>query len=656
MPRVSASVDKFLTSTALSVTERQTLKGALGAENAFNVRDYGATGDGETDDTTALQAAIDAAELVGGAVYFPAGTYKITAALQVDRPMRIFGESMAGTIIQQATNDEHGIVITFSSANLAQGIAVESLTLTGPGKDVTTGNGIELTGTGTGGLNSSYFRAIDFQNWNIAANFYMLNNSAIECCRFGKGATPSNVGLRGHGTSNCNTVFGCAFMTTTVGVRLESGQWHLSGCDFGGGNQTRCIEQIVAASYLRCTDCNFQFEPDTDSADNFALDCGFANCRMSLDQCKMLNQGDGSGYSVRVASGASLYVLQSSLSDVVFSETINAETVSATIRQDNTINTYVFANGPVSLRVNVYKTGSAHSTYLATWMFSETESNTGSRTAGEAFRGYFYRRIIAPTVEGSDKLWFCYQHALGDYRWADLLQYQIDKPTNGFAQLGANTFPAVQNILYNDSGTARVSGIFVGLEGATSTKEKGALVLCQSANYGATGAASGDTIVNGKSNGALVFATGPDASTGQIVRAKIQKDGTFSFAAGVVANGALTNVKSATVLLSALSGASVASSGLIPAGSIVLGITCRVTTLITGATTFDIGDGTDVDRWGAGIAVTSNTTTTAANATITSVPIYATATDVVLTANGSDFTAGAVRVTVHYISLTAPTS
>jgi hypothetical protein len=47
----------------------------------FNVLDYGATGNGSTNDTTAIQAAIDAALAVttGGVVFFPAGTYAVTS-------------------------------------------------------------------------------------------------------------------------------------------------------------------------------------------------------------------------------------------------------------------------------------------------------------------------------------------------------------------------------------------------------------------------------------------------------------------------------------------------------------------------------------------------------------------------------------------------
>lgn len=48
-----------------------------------NVREFGATGNGVTDDTAAIQAAIDAASAVGGsrAVFFPTGIYQVTAGV-----------------------------------------------------------------------------------------------------------------------------------------------------------------------------------------------------------------------------------------------------------------------------------------------------------------------------------------------------------------------------------------------------------------------------------------------------------------------------------------------------------------------------------------------------------------------------------------------
>lgn len=50
-----------------------------------SVKDFGAVGDGVTDDTAAIQAALDA----GGDIYFPAGRYKATSQLTANQPCTI---------------------------------------------------------------------------------------------------------------------------------------------------------------------------------------------------------------------------------------------------------------------------------------------------------------------------------------------------------------------------------------------------------------------------------------------------------------------------------------------------------------------------------------------------------------------------------------
>ena len=73
-----------------------------------NVRDYGAAGDGITDDTAAIQAAIDAAKGTGQkvtTVFIPAGNYRLTDEISIDRRVNIQGTGVGSQIYQSA--DEH---------------------------------------------------------------------------------------------------------------------------------------------------------------------------------------------------------------------------------------------------------------------------------------------------------------------------------------------------------------------------------------------------------------------------------------------------------------------------------------------------------------------------------------------------------------------
>lgn len=55
--------------------------------DVINIKDFGAKGDGITDDAAAIQAAINAAEAKGGGIVFmPAGVYILTSTLTIDSP------------------------------------------------------------------------------------------------------------------------------------------------------------------------------------------------------------------------------------------------------------------------------------------------------------------------------------------------------------------------------------------------------------------------------------------------------------------------------------------------------------------------------------------------------------------------------------------
>jgi hypothetical protein len=78
---------------------------------AVNVTDFGAVGNGVANSSTSIQDAIDALPVLGGTVYFPAGTYLANGIVLRDG-VHIVGASKNSVIIQQHTETDTSVLFT----------------------------------------------------------------------------------------------------------------------------------------------------------------------------------------------------------------------------------------------------------------------------------------------------------------------------------------------------------------------------------------------------------------------------------------------------------------------------------------------------------------------------------------------------------------
>jgi len=99
--------------TIESTSEILSVPRALYAENAkyldgnqygLLVTNFGAKGDGNTDDTDAFQAALDSANILGAKVFVPKGIYKITETLLLQDGVSLIGEGQGSEPLQTPYN------------------------------------------------------------------------------------------------------------------------------------------------------------------------------------------------------------------------------------------------------------------------------------------------------------------------------------------------------------------------------------------------------------------------------------------------------------------------------------------------------------------------------------------------------------------------
>lgn len=96
-----------------------------GSGTLLNVKDFGATGDGVTNDYTAIMSAFTAAN--GSLIYFPVGTYLVGTGLNPVVPVNILGDNPESVIIKASTTlGNNSDVITLPGNSSITGLTIDA--------------------------------------------------------------------------------------------------------------------------------------------------------------------------------------------------------------------------------------------------------------------------------------------------------------------------------------------------------------------------------------------------------------------------------------------------------------------------------------------------------------------------------------------------
>jgi hypothetical protein len=168
-----------------------------------NVMDFGAVGDGVTDDSAAFIAAIAASN----SIYAPSGTYEIGSNISINKPVQIYGDGPGATVIERnysPVTDTQG-VFAFSGGGTI--CSISNMTIRS--KTGQTGGCLVSIVSGAADLLGLYrFDYVDFTTTGNSTHQYTIYMD-------GTAKTSSPIGIRGVDFTACS-VFGGGISTMLI--------------------------------------------------------------------------------------------------------------------------------------------------------------------------------------------------------------------------------------------------------------------------------------------------------------------------------------------------------------------------------------------------------------------------------------------------------
>ena len=224
-------------------TAAQDLRAQTTSSTYFNVKDFGALGDGSTNDRAAIERAIEAASpdsgsefernQRGGVVYMPAGVYLVDQ-IRLRRNVTLLGEGM-GTIIVQADGTNTAVIAPLNEKEYP--VSVSDLRIRGtrnPGGDGRNARGILLnTLPEYGGFTVPDGQHIINRVWverSHAENILIADScrgTLVSDCWLSSSKTSAGLIVDGSDSTVSNTI---SRSHASDGFRITSGNARLQNC------------------------------------------------------------------------------------------------------------------------------------------------------------------------------------------------------------------------------------------------------------------------------------------------------------------------------------------------------------------------------------------------------------------------------------------
>lgn len=210
----------------------------------FNVLDFGAVTTAGVDNSAAFQAALNAANAVAGAVYVPAGMYRLNSQLLIGSNTRIFGDGMYRTILEAAnTFDGDGLI----KSNGAGGppTIIENMAILGQAGIGAGPNSVAVNAT---------INAVQMHHLWVGGFKIQFIIDGTDCHCFDCWADVSLSGGYGFVITNPgNSLLDCTTYNCYVGILIQPSNYWITNEPYGG---VQITNQKIAAGAYRGIDMN----------------------------------------------------------------------------------------------------------------------------------------------------------------------------------------------------------------------------------------------------------------------------------------------------------------------------------------------------------------------------------------------------------------